>query len=85
MPDICRLRYVGKTPVAAPVLGGGVVEPDCIVDVPGRIITDGVPDGADYFLAEVNGQTRAFPTSVWRNETPTAPATKKKEAGDGDR
>lgn len=83
MPDICRLRYVGATAVTVPALGREV-EPDCIVDVPGRIITDGVPDGADYFLAEVNGQVRAWPTSVWRNETPDAP-TKKKGTDDGDR
>lgn len=71
MPDILRLRYVGAAPVAVPVLGRDV-EPDCIVEVPGRIVTD-VDHAADCFLAETGNppELRAWPTSLWRDETPT--------------
>lgn len=69
MPDILRLRYVGAAPVAVPVLGRDV-EPDCIVEVPGRIVEGGA---ADCFLAETGNppEVRAWPTSLWRDETPT--------------
>lgn len=76
MPDILRLRYVGPAPAQIPILGREV-EPDCIVEVPGRIVTD-QPHAADCFLAEVGNppQTRAWPLSLWRDETPTKPARK---------
>jgi len=86
--DMCRLRYVGEAPVAVPVLGREV-DPDCIVDFAGRVLTDpkelkerGLAEPADdCFLVEVGNppQVRAFPTSLWRNETPTVPAKKSKE------
>lgn len=68
MPDILRLRYVGAAPVSVPVLGKEV-EPDHLVEVPGRIVEGGA---ADCFLAELGNppQIRAFPLSMWRDETP---------------
>lgn len=78
--DMCRLRYVGDAPVAVPVLGREA-DPDCIVDFPGRIIPNTEHDPDDCFLVEFGNppQVRAFPTSVWRNETPEVPVKKSKE------
>lgn len=85
MPDILRLRYVGAAPVAVPALGREV-QPDCVYEVPGRIVTtdaDGKPieHAADCFLAETGNPPtlRAWPTSVWRDETPVKPTKSAKE------
>lgn len=82
MPDILRLRYVGAAPVSVPVLGKEV-QPDCLVEVPGRIVThdaDGKPieHAADCFLAEVGNPptVRAWPLSTWRDETPVKKTVK---------
>lgn len=74
MPDILRLRYVGAAPVSVPVLGKEV-EPDHLVEVPGRIVEGGADD---CFLAEVGNplQLRAWPTSMWRDETPVKKTVK---------
>lgn len=79
MPDIVRLRFVGPAPVAVPAIGREV-DPDCVVDLPGRILTDPAEikalglelPAADCFLAELGNPPRvsAFPTSTWRDETP---------------
>lgn len=86
MPDILRLRYVGPAPAQIPILGRDV-EPDCLVEVAGRIVThdaDGKPieHAADCFLAEIGNppQLRAWPTSLWKNETPDKPAKPGKES-----
>jgi len=85
VPDILRLRYVGAAPAQIPILGREV-EPEHLVEVPGRIVThdaDGKPiaHADDCFLAEVGNppQLRAFPLSLWRNETPDKPARPGKE------
>lgn len=85
MPDIVRLRYLGPGTVTVPVIGGQKVKADCIVDFPGRVLTehpaDGpdakprpVPEDADYVLIESGNppQIRAWQKSLWRNETPAS-------------
>lgn len=76
MPDIVRLRYVGAAPVSVPAIGQDV-EPDHIVEFPGKVLAD----EADYTLIESGNpaQERAWPTSLWRNETPVATGKKSKE------
>ena len=88
MPDIVRLRYVGAGPVSVPVLGREV-KPEELVEIPGRVLTEVIPDGADkpvpvpedadYILIESGNpaQRRAWPKSLWRNETVTARAKSK--------
>lgn len=83
MPDILRLRYVGAAPASVPVLGK-TVEPDHLVEVPGRIVThdangDPIEHAADCFLAEIGNppQLRAWPLSLWRDETPAKKTTAK--------
>lgn len=82
MPDILRLRYVGAAPVSVPVLGKEV-EPDHLVEVPGRIVTHdaegkAIDHAPDCFLAEIGNppQLRAWPLSLWRDETPTKKTVK---------
>lgn len=81
MPNVLRLRFLGPTEALIPVVGR-VVEPEELVDVPGRVLADpeelkefGVaapPD--DALLAAVGNpaEIRAFPHSLWRDETPAA-------------
>lgn len=68
MPDLVRLRFLGTTPVTVPLLGRDV-EPDCIVDVPGRVSEE----QDDCLLIESGNppDVRAWPKSLWRNETIT--------------
>lgn len=81
MPDVVRLRYVGTGPVAVPVLGRDV-EPEQIIEIAGRVLTEyppskpdavpvPVPEDADYLLIEAGNppELRAWPKSLWRNET----------------
>lgn len=89
MPDIVRLRYVGAGTVTVPAIGKEV-KADCIVDFPGKVLTEHpkehpddparpVPEGADFILIESGGQVRAWQTSLWRNETTAAARAKAKE------
>jgi hypothetical protein len=75
MPDILRLRYIGAAPATVPALGK-TVEPDHLVEVPGRLVDGGADD---CFLAETGNppQLRAWPLSTWRNETPVKKTTAK--------
>ncbi len=86
MPDIVRLRYVGPGTVTVPAIGQEV-KTDCIVDFPGRVLTEHpaeregdepqpIPEGADYVLIESGGQIRAWQKSLWRNETPASKKSK---------
>lgn len=74
MPDILRLRYLGAETVSVAVLGKEV-EPDCVIDFPGRLIDE----GDDHYLIESGnpGETRAWPKSRWANETGVAAKTSK--------
>ncbi len=87
MPDIVRLRYIGAGTVDVPSIGKKEIKPDCIVDFPGKVLTEHpaeregdeprpVPEDADYFLVESGGQVRAWQTSLWRNETPASKKSK---------
>lgn len=75
MPDIVRLRYVGAAPVSVPAIGQEV-EPDHLVEFPGKVVAE----ETDYVLISSGNppQERAWPTSLWRNET----AVSKKPKGE---
>lgn len=75
MPDIVRLRYVGANPASVPALGLEV-EPDHIYEVPGKVLAEQPHDDATLIESGNPPQVRAWPTSLWRNETP---AKKSKE------
>lgn len=83
MPTILRLRYLGQAPALVPVLGRQV-DVDELVDVPGRHVTEAeagcpVPDDA-YLIATGNPpEVRAWPHSMWRDETTAVAAKKPKE------
>ncbi len=80
MPDIVRLRYVGAAPAAVPSLACEV-KPDRIYELPGKVLTEHIPPGADkpepvdeaadHYLIESGNppQVQAWPKSMWRNET----------------
>lgn len=76
MPDVVRLRYIGAAPVTVPMLGREV-EPDCIVDFPGKVITT-APEGAAWGDDAIHIESgnppdvRAWPSSLWRDETITS-------------
>lgn len=94
MPDVVRLRYVGALPVTVPALGREV-EPEHLVEFPGRVLTEHpkerpddkkeavrpVPEDADYILIESGNppQVRAWQKSLWRNETVVSRSAKSKE------
>lgn len=69
MPDLVRLRFIGPHPVSVPALGRDV-EPDCIADFPGSVLED----AADHYLIESGNppEPRAWPKSMWANETPAS-------------
>lgn len=85
MPDVVRLRYLGNEKRAIPALGREV-EPEQIVDVPGRVLTaaedfkaHGVtPPGDDAIAVELGNppEVRLFPLSTWRDETPAGKKAK---------
>lgn len=77
MPDIVRLRYVGGAPVDVPAIAAEKVEPDHIVEFPGKVLDEG--DGFTLIASGNPPQERAWPTSLWRNETPVATGKKSKE------
>jgi hypothetical protein len=68
VPDIVRLRYVGNHEVAVPALGRSV-EPDCIIDFAGKVLDDGADDAVLIEFGNPPIQ-RAFPRSLWKDETP---------------
>jgi hypothetical protein len=81
--DMVKLRYVGKTPVVVPLLAReDGIEPDTLVEFPGRIVTE-PPQGEVWLDDAIHIETgnppevRAWPTSLWRNETVTARSGKK--------
>lgn len=84
MPDIVRLRWLGADAQHIPVINGvaesAVVEPDSIFDLPGRVVESdkelralGLDPAAhaDAIVVEFGNPpvVRAFPTSLFRNET----------------
>lgn len=81
MPDVLRLRFLGESEALIPALGR-TVEPEQLVDVPGRLLSTaeqceefGVtlpPDDALLIAVGNPVEVRAFPTSLWRDETPVA-------------
>jgi hypothetical protein len=79
MPDIVRLRYIGVVPVNVPAIAHDPegVAPDSLVEFPGRVLDD-TPQGAvwldDAIYIESGNppQVRAWPTSLWRDETVTS-------------
>lgn len=72
MPDVARLRFIGPEPVHVAVLGRQV-DPDCVVDVPGS-----VEELDDCYVIDPggDGQARAWPKSMWKDETVTKRARK---------
>lgn len=90
MPDIVRLRYLGALPVTVPAIGREV-ESEHLAEFPGKVLTEHpknnpndpdekarpVPEDAGYILIESGGQVRAWPTTLWRNETPVSRAKSK--------
>lgn len=85
MPDVMRLRYIGATTINVPVLGRDV-EPDTVIDIPARQVTDPgelrelglVAPLADCLLVMLGNppEVRTFPTSLWRDETPVKKISK---------
>lgn len=86
MPDIVRLRYIGAAPVNVPAIvhGEDGVAPDTIVEFGGRVL-DKAPDGvvfADDAIHIESGnppEVRAWPKSLWRDETAVTSRPKSKE------
>lgn len=78
MPDIVRLRYVGANPATVPTLGREV-EPDHLVEFPGRILPDQPSEDAVLIESGNPSQVRAWPKSLWRNETAVASKKSKGE------
>lgn len=74
--DTCRLRYGGRLPAAVVAVGRDVV-PDELVEFAGRI----VEDADDHYLIESGNPPtpRAWPKSLWFNETPPPPRRGGKE------
>jgi hypothetical protein len=84
VPDIVRLRWLGADAQHIPVINGvaesATVEPDSIFDLPGRVIESdkelaklGLDPAlhTDAIVVEFGNPPviRAFPTSLYRNET----------------
>lgn len=94
MPDVVRLRYVDgrkRGPVHLAVLGREV-EPDCIVDFAGRVISSeedwervGLDEAAhaDAVVVELGNppEVRVFPRSDWADETPAKTSAKSDDGG----
>jgi hypothetical protein len=86
MPDIVRLRFIGAVPVNVPSIAHGPegVEPDSIVEFPGRVVTE-PPEGVTWLDDAIHidsgnpPEVRAWPKSLWRDETPVSNARKPKE------
>lgn len=89
MPDVLKVRWLADHP-AAVALAGRVVEPDCVFDLPGRLLDEaehrkalgvdaGEPFDPDHVLVETGNppQLRALPKSTLRVETPTRTKTTK--------
>lgn len=77
--NIVHLRYVGDHPVLVTPLGR-TVEPDELVKFPGTVVEpEGQPAGATYIESGNPAQVRAWPTSLWANETPAAARNKEVE------
>lgn len=71
MPDIVRLRYIGSAPASVPAIGREV-EPDHIVEFAGRVLGEQPTDEAVLIESGNPPQVRAWPASLWRNETAVA-------------
>lgn len=83
MPSVVRLRFLGTAPVLAVGLGREVT-PDELCEVPGTVLSEWTPPGADkpvpvaedadHYLIETGNPpvVRAWPKAVWRNETPAS-------------
>lgn len=71
--DIVRIRFVGKSPVTVPLLGR-IVDTDDVVELVGVVTAD--DPGEDHFVAEIGNprEERAWPRTLWINETPAAGA-----------
>lgn len=74
MPDVLRVRYLGDATAVVPLAGGAEVAPDCVFDVPGRL----VDEAGDHYLIETGNpaEQRALPRSLYRVETPAKTAAK---------
>lgn len=71
--DTVRLRFIGPDTRTVPTLGREV-EPDTLVEFPGKVLTE-APEGEVWLDDAIHiesgnpPQVRAWPTSLWRNET----------------
>jgi len=88
MPDVLKVRWLGQQTENL-ALAGRDVAPDCVFDLPGRLLDEaehrealGLPAGApfapDHVLVETGNppQLRALPRSTYRVETPARTAPK---------
>lgn len=85
--NVVRLRYLGTAPVNAAAIGREV-KPEELAEFPGSVLTEWTPPGAkepvpagedaDHYLIESGNPpvVRAWPKTVWRNETPAAKKSK---------
>jgi hypothetical protein len=75
MPDIVRLRYVGAAAINVPAIAHGEdgVQPDTIVEFGGKIVdVEGGADDAIHIESGNPPEVRAWPKSLWRDETATS-------------
>ncbi len=76
--SIVHLRFRGSAPVLVTPLGR-TVEPEELVKFPGSVVEPkGQPADAIYVESGNPPSVRAWPTSLWVNETPATSAAKEK-------
>lgn len=78
MPDILRVRYLGGATASIP-LAGRDVDPDCVFDLPGRVVED--QEDADHVLVEVGNppERRTLPRALYKLERAPKTTAKPKE------
>lgn len=71
MPDILRVRFLGDHVCDIP-LAGGLVQPDTVFTLPGKVVADNEAD--DHVLIETGNppEQRALQRALFRVENPPA-------------
>lgn len=88
MADVVRLRNVSKQALEVDQMGGQVVEPDCVIDIPASLLThqrgcDGTdrsfdPETGSWPERDCKGCLH-WPEETWKVES--APTTTAKDKG----
>ncbi len=77
--NIVQLRYIGTAPVLVTPLGRTVL-PDELVKFPGTVVEPkDQPEGAIYIESGNPAQMRAWPITLWADETPVTSSKKEIE------